>query len=64
MNFLDAMRTGRPMRRTDMTGEQWIVLGTERTSAGDTPRWRNMRTGYPIGLWSYDYLADDWEVMP
>ena len=67
MTFVEAIKTGRPMRRRHVTFslDLWLALGYEgANSTTGTPRWREVATGRPSGLRSADYLADDWEVMP
>lgn len=61
MTFVEALKTGRPMRRK--MWEKWIFLGTIAYFP-KTPRWRVIETGEEAGLHSYDYTASDWEVMP
>lgn len=68
MTFIEALKSGRPMRRKSGTGiftRPWVYLGEDTTSSIDNrPVWRRIDTGELIGLHSYDYAADDWEVMP
>lgn len=77
MTFLEALKTGRPMRRDDTNYEKpWLFLGYEHTLPLGTfeiitstvttsgHRWRDIQNGNPTGLSKEDYLADDWEVMP
>lgn len=63
MTFLEALRTGLPMRRKSSPGSLWLVLGHEKYQGLEVPRWREISTGSAIGLHSWDYTADDWEVM-
>lgn len=63
MTFIDAVKTGRPMRRKSNTitfSGPWLYLGLEE----EGPRWREIKTGVTTGLHAYDYIAEDWEVMP
>lgn len=71
MNFLDALKSGRPMRRKIGTlaigtpDAEWLALGYD--GANDvvgTPRWREIRSGKAIGLRRADYEAADWETLP
>lgn len=67
MTFLEALKTGRPIRRTTAVAvpREWISLGYEGTNdIIGTPRWREIMSGKAIGLRGYDYLAEDWEAMP
>jgi hypothetical protein len=63
MNFLEALRTGLPMRRKCKLFASWLILGNEKQHGNEVPRWREIATGSAIGLHSWDYAADDWEVM-
>lgn len=65
MTFIDALRTGRPMRRPFGPNlSPWLVLGTQPDLVtGKAPCWRVMETGQPAALHRYDYLAEDWQVM-
>lgn len=66
MTFIEALNTGRPIRRrSDTYTPEWLALGYE--GSNDTvgvPRWREVRSGKAIGLRFSDYIADDWEVLP
>lgn len=65
MTFLEALSTGRPMRRySRYTTNRWIFLGRESLSPGSLPRWHHIDTGSLTGLSADDYKATDWEVMP
>jgi len=65
MTFIEALNTGRPIRRaSSVVHRPWIHLGEERCMSGNVPRWRRIDTGEAVGLHAYDYQADDWEVMP
>ena len=66
MTFIDALKTGRPMRRkTGITySYPWTYLGKIDTSPDSLPCWREIETGKIIGLFSFDYIAEDWEAMP
>jgi hypothetical protein len=63
MTFIEALKTGRPMRRNSGYHRPWLYLGTD-VCHPYTPRWRFINTGEETGLHSFDYTADDWEVMP
>jgi hypothetical protein len=63
MNFLEALRTGLPMRRKHKLFASWLILGHEKQHGNEVPRWREISTGDVVGLHSWDYAADDWEVM-
>lgn len=71
MTFLEALRTGLPMRRQGNLSTPWLALGHEKALVKEIPgwreisipRWREISTGVPVGLHSWDYMADDWEVM-
>lgn len=64
MNFLEALKTKRPMRRKfDDSHTPWVVLGTEPSTDGPVPRFRFMETGERIAVGFDDYMATDWEVM-
>jgi hypothetical protein len=61
---MQALGTGLPMRRTDSAGATpWLHLGEETRGADNIPCWRDISTGRVVGLWRWDYDADDWEVM-
>jgi len=64
MTFIEALKTGRPMRRKwfDSDGP-WLYLGGGSVYP-NTPCWRRIDTGEIVGLHSYDYIANDWQVMP
>lgn len=68
MTFIEALKTGRPMRRKSMSASwngPWLVLGYDGPNETvGTPRWREMDSGKAIGLRRYEYTAEDWEVMP
>lgn len=59
MRFLEALKTGRPMRRKSwwrgQGGERWLVMETEGTWS-----WRGGDAANPPGRG--DYFADDWEI--
>ena len=63
MNFLEALQTGLPMRRQHSLPMPWLILGHEKHLGTEVPRWREISTGAAVGLHSWDYTADDWEVM-
>jgi hypothetical protein len=68
MTFVEALSTGKPMRRPCSAGRDWE----------DDPEWVRLKGevwqssyGGPSGVWSEwigptraDYLATDWEVPP
>lgn len=67
MTFLEALGSGRPMRRksTTMMTPEWLALGYE--GANDVvgmPCWRQIRSGIKTGLRRTDYEAADWEILP
>ena len=66
MTFLEAISSGRPMRRRMATGAgEWLALGYDGPNETvGTPRWREVRSGKAIGLRRYDYEATDWEILP
>lgn len=66
MTFLEALGSGRPMRRKPvMTAPEWLALGyTGANVVVGMPCWREVRTGKVIGLHRWDYEATDWEIMP
>lgn len=66
MTFLEALKTGRPMRRlSTLINEPWLFLGVRiRNTYQNMPQWRRTDTGEEVGLHAFDYHADDWEVMP
>lgn len=68
MTFLEALASGRPMRRKGTiagTPKEWIALGYEGINdAVGTPRWREVRSGKLVGLRRADYEATDWEIVP
>lgn len=69
MTFLEALKTGRPIRRNRgcsaayITGP-WIILGERWVLGQRRDPWLRIDTGEEITLASWDYLADDWAVMP
>lgn len=65
MTFLEALRTGRPMRRRifENTFGPWLYLG-ESSGMLPQPVWRRIDSGEARGLSKLDYQAEDWEVMP
>jgi hypothetical protein len=65
MTFLEALQTGLPMRRKSggIHLAPWLSLGHEKCAGHEVPRWREISTGAAVGLHSWDYKADDWEVM-
>ncbi len=64
MTFLEALKTGRPMRRDNYSHDRpWLYLG-EETGWPATPCWRQIHDGARVGLHTFDYQATDWEVMP
>lgn len=66
MTFLEALGSGRPMRRKSLMGTpEWLALGYEGANdAVGMPCWREVRSGKKIGLHRTDYEALDWEVVP
>lgn len=63
MTFIEALKSGRPMRRlSTMYTAPWLYLG-ERDHFPKHPVWRRIDTGEQVGLNWYDYEAKDWEVM-
>lgn len=67
MTFLEALKTGRPMRRKTSLNwsNPWLTLGYNGPNdTCGTPQWREIASGQAVGLHRYDYTADDWEVMP
>lgn len=66
MNFLQALTSGRPMRRkTSGYSAEWLVLGYEGTNdVVGRPTWRIVRSGVAIGLRRSDSEATDWEILP
>ena len=66
MTFIEALKSGRPMRRPWHTGQSpWLHLGEDSARFGQTiPGWRRIDTGERTGLARWDYAATDWEVMP
>jgi hypothetical protein len=65
MTFVEAIKTGRPMRRKSASiVPEWIVLGYDGSNdVVGIPRWRETRSGKLIGLRFSDYTAEDWEVL-
>jgi hypothetical protein len=65
MTFMEALSAGLPMRRERSSGvNPWLHLGNMGESTGEvTPCWRDISTGRMVGLWRWDYTADDWEIM-
>lgn len=65
MTFLEAIRSGRPMRRKMSSGDsEWLALGYDGPNdVIGTPRWREVRSGKAIGLRRSDYEASDWEIL-
>ncbi len=59
MNFLEAVSTGRPMKR-----RVWLGLGFVHLVGKRRPRWKEYGTTRSVGLSARDYLARDWEVLP
>lgn len=66
MTFLEALKTGRPIRRRSSWphAPQWLYLGDDGRIMNQRPCWRRIDTGELVGLSASDYLADDWTVMP
>ncbi len=65
MTFLNALRTGRPMRRLSTWAFcSWRHLGESASVGGRSPVWRFIDTGEVRGMTREDYEADDWEVIP
>jgi hypothetical protein len=80
MNFLDALRSGRPMRRASWTKHPPVAAKQEEgarllvESLWVYPRlliendresaWLSLSNGQPMALRRHDYLAEDWEPMP
>lgn len=64
MTFIEALKTGRPIRRkwSNVNGP-WLHLG-EAPGAISRPQWRRIDTGDAVGLARHEYLAEDWEAMP
>jgi hypothetical protein len=63
MNFLEALHTGLSMLPIRSLPASRLILGHEKHLGTEVPRWREISTGAVIGLHSWDYTADDWEVM-
>lgn len=64
MTFLEALKTGRPIRRESQWAWcQWRHLGNDG-GISKLPMWRALDTGAPLGITREDYLADDWQVLP
>jgi hypothetical protein len=66
MSFLQALASGRPMRReSTMMTPEWLALGYEGTNdVVGMSCWREVRSGNKIGLRRADYEATDWEILP
>jgi hypothetical protein len=67
MTFLEALKTGRPMRRRpppSLGYGPWIVIGDTWRGSEQWHPWIRIDNGKEITLASWDYLAEDWEVMP
>ena len=66
MTFLEALGSGRPMRRkSTLTAPEWLALGYEGVNdVVGMPCWREVRSGNRIGLRRMDYEAADWEILP
>lgn len=64
MTFIEALKTGRPMRRqnTVLNRSPWLYLG-EMDFYPRRPVWREIETGKEVGLHRFEYEASDWEVM-
>jgi hypothetical protein len=66
MTFLEALKTGKPMRQkaVGLNENHWLWLGSTDSRLGLTrPCWRSMETGEIVTFARYEYLADDWEVL-
>lgn len=65
MTFLEALKSGRPIRRPWTLAESpWLYLGEDSNGLGRTIAcWRQIKDGKRIGLFRWDYEADNWEVM-
>ena len=61
MTFIEALKTGRPMRRASWwnccAGDRWLVLDAEG-------QWSWRGGGEASPPLRADLLADDWEVAP
>jgi hypothetical protein len=65
LTFIEALKSGRPMRRPWRTAlSPWLFLGTEPSVSGPAPRWRSIADGSTASLDREDYLAENWQVMP
>jgi hypothetical protein len=66
LTFLEALKSGRPMRRMSQlnSGSPWLFLGTASSAPLASPTWRRIDTGETAALARWDYTAGDWEVMP
>ncbi len=67
MTFIDALKTGRPMRRKSPVttySYPWLYLGKSDKTPYSRACWREVETGQLAGLSSSEYIAEDWEVMP
>ncbi len=51
------------MRRHGSLSTPRLILGHEKFQGQEVPRWREISTGVTTGLHSWDYTANDWEVM-
>lgn len=59
MTFIEAMNTGKPMRRQGtLIRDVFLVLVTD----DDRPRFVTTHGAAPVGISRADYLADDWQV--
>lgn len=68
MNFIEAIKTGRPIRRfregaMAPTGP-WIVVGEKYSMGQYRHPWLRIDTGEEITLAVYDYTAEDWQAQP
>jgi hypothetical protein len=65
VTFLDALKSERPMRRTSTFGSPpWLTIGEKQSGGGWRHPWLRLDTGEEVTLTRFDYLAEDWEVMP
>lgn len=66
MTFLEALKSGRPMRRKHSTRGHgpYVVLGDTMVYGEHYNPWLRIDTGKEITLARWDYEADDWEIMP
>jgi hypothetical protein len=67
VTFLEAVKQGRPIRRQPSEPHfagPWICIGEKQSLAGLRHPWIRLDTGDEVTLAAFDYLADDWKVMP